>query len=83
MVFLFGLLTILSVASYDQSDWKYVGYHECKQIGTVEPGKARVYPLSVDDNHYILFKQKNHDGTFTVTCVNDVPNDKLIFKLNK
>jgi len=76
MMILLALLTVGGVAAYDMNDWDYVGYHQCKQIGVVEPGKARVYPLSVDDNHYILFKQKNNDNTYTVTCTKDKPNTK-------
>jgi hypothetical protein len=74
MTILLGILMVLTIASYDQSDYKYVGYHECKQIGTVRPGKARVYPLNMEGNHYILYKQKNHDGSYTVTCVNETPS---------
>ena len=42
-------------------DYKYVGYHECSQIGYVVSENVTVYPASVDMgdrvNNYILFKK--------------------------
>lgn len=69
MVLLLGLLLIGGVAAYDMNDWKYVGYHECKRIGYLHKEKSTVYPATVDNKvHYILYKQKNNDGTYTVNC---------------
>ena len=67
-----ALLVYVGVDHYNDNNWKYVGYHECKQIGTIEPGKAKVRPLRVKEfnNNYILFKQQNDDGSYTVSCVN-------------
>ena len=67
-----ALLVYVGVDYYNDNNWKYVGYHECKQIGTIEPGKAEVHPLTVEEfnNNYILFKQQNNDGSYTISCVN-------------
>jgi len=71
-----ALLVYVGVDYYNDNNWKYVGYHECKQIGTIEPGKAEVHPLTVEEfnNNYILFKQQNDDGSYTVSCVNPKEN---------
>ena len=72
IVLLLGLALIGGVATYDMNEWKYVGYHECKRIGFLEPEKATVYPAKVTgEKPYILFKQKNKDGTYTVACIHD------------
>ena len=65
-----ALSLIVSVDQYHDNQWKYVGYHECNQVGVVEQTKARVYPAEVDGfKPYILFKQKNEDGGYVVSCV--------------
>ena len=71
MIILLALLMIGGVATYDMNDWKYVGKHECERIGLLDPEKARVYPLKVDGfKPYILFKQQNKDGSYSVACTN-------------
>ena len=65
-----ALSLIVSVDQYHDNQWKYVGYHECNQVGVVEQTKARVYPAEVDGfKPYILFKQKNEEGSYVVSCV--------------
>ena len=72
MILLLALLMIGGVATYDMNDWQYVGKHECKRVGLLEPEKARVYPLKVEGyKPYILFKQKNKDGSYIVACTNE------------
>ena len=71
MIILLALLMMGSVAAYDMNDWQYVGKQECERVGLLEPEKATVYPLKVDGfKPYILFKQKNEDGSYTVACTN-------------
>ena len=72
IIILVGLMLMGGVAAYDINEWKYVGHHECKRVGYLTPEGATVYPAQVEgEKHYILFKQKNLDGTYTVTCTND------------
>jgi hypothetical protein len=72
IVLLVWLAVIGGVATYDINEWKYVGYHECKRVGYLTPEKVTVYPAQVKgESPYILFKQKNLNGTYKVACVND------------
>ena len=72
IVLLVWLAVIGGVATYDINEWKYVGYHECKRAGYLTPEKVTVYPAQVEgESPYILFKQKNLNGTYKVACVND------------
>lgn len=69
ILFLVSSVFMLGMATYDSYEWRYVGYTECKRVGFLEPEKATVYPAH--DKHqkpYILFKQRNKDGTYTVAC---------------
>ena len=69
IILLVGLILIGGVATYDTNEWKYVGHHECKRIGLLEPEKSTVYHAQVTgEKPYILFKQRNKDGTYTVAC---------------
>ena len=75
-MFGFVLAVIAIVAAYEvkENDWKYVGPHDCNQVGVVEQTKARVYPIKVEGSKpYIIFKQKNKDETYTVSCVLEKP----------
>ena len=61
---------ILTSYQIKEHDWKYVGKHECNQVGIVEQTKARAYAAQVEGHKpYIIFKQKNKDGSYTVSCV--------------
>ena len=72
MIILISLLTMGSFVTYHHLEWKHVGYHECKQVGILEPENATVYPAQVAGGPpYILFKQKNKNGTYTVGCINE------------
>ena len=72
IVLLVWLAVIGGVATYDINEWKYVGYHECKRVGHLTPEGSTVYPAQVEgESPYILFKQKNLNGTYKVACVND------------
>ena len=72
IIILVGLMLMGGVAAYDMNEWKYVGHHECERIGFLELEKATVYPAQVaGEKPYILFKQKNKDGTYTVACIHD------------
>jgi len=69
ILFLVSTAFMLGMSAYDSYEWRYVGYTECERVGFVEPEKATVYPAH--DKHqkpYILFKQRNKDGTYTVAC---------------
>ena len=64
------ILLIISVDQYNDNEWRYVGKYECNQVGVVELTKARVYPAEVNGfKPYILFKQRNKDGSYVVSCV--------------
>lgn len=72
IILLIYLAVVGSVAAYDINEWKYVGHHECKRVGYLTPEGSTVYPAQVEgEKPYILFKQKNLDGTYTVACTND------------
>ena len=72
IILLVGLVLIGSVATYDTNEWRYVGHHECKRIGFLTPEKATVYPAQVTgEKPYILFKQRNKDGTYSVACTHE------------
>ena len=61
---------IVSIDQYHDNEWRYVGKYECNQVGVVEQTKARVYPARVNGfKPYILFKQKNKDRSYVVSCV--------------
>ena len=61
---------IVGIDQYHDNEWKYVGHHECNQVGTVVQTNAKVYPAQVEGyKPYILFKQKNEDGSYVVSCV--------------
>ena len=61
---------IVSIDQYHDNEWRYVGKYECNQVGVVEQTKARVYPAEVNGfTPYILFKQRNKDGSYVVSCV--------------
>ena len=70
MIVLALIMLIISVDQYNDNEWRYVGKYECNQVGVVEQTKARVYPAEVNGfKPYILFKQKNRDGSYVVSCV--------------
>ena len=70
MIVLALIMLIISVDQYNDNEWRYVGKYECNQVGVVEQTKARVYPAQVNGfKPYILFKQKNRDGSYVVSCV--------------
>ena len=70
MIVLALIMLIISVDQYNDNEWRYVGKYECNQVGVVEQTKARVYPAEVNGfKPYILFKQKNKDGSYVVSCV--------------
>ena len=72
----FVLAVIVILTSYEVKDneWKYVGKHECNQVGIVEQTKAKVYAAQVEGyKPYIVFKQQNKDGSYTVSCVLEKP----------
>jgi len=72
MIALLGLLIVGSIATYHINDWKYIGHHECKRVGYLEPEKSTVYPAIIDsDKPYILFKQKNKDDSYITGCIKD------------
>ena len=70
MIVLALIMLIISVDQYNDNEWRYVGKYECNQVGVVEQTKARGYPAQVNGfKPYILFKQKNRDGSYVVSCV--------------
>ena len=70
MIVIALIMLIISVDQYNDNEWRYVGKYECNQVGVVEQTKARVYPAEVNGfKPYILFKQKNKDGSYVVSCV--------------
>ena len=70
MIVIALIMLIISVDQYNDNAWRYVGKYECNQVGVVEQTKARVYPAKVNSfKPYILFKQKNRDGSYVVSCV--------------
>ena len=70
MIVIALIMLIISVDQYNDNEWRYVGQHECNQVGVVEQTKARVYPAEVNGfKPYILFKQRNKDGSYVVSCV--------------
>ena len=70
MIVIALIMLIISVDQYNDNEWRYVGKYECNQVGVVEQTKARVYPAEVNGfKPYILFKQKNRDGSYVVSCV--------------
>ena len=70
------IITLMVSAHQYQDNWQYVGHHECNQVGIVEQTKAKVYHAQVEGyKPYILFKQKNKDGTYTVSCVLEKPDE--------
>ena len=70
MIVIALIMLIISVDQYNDNEWRYVGKYECNQVGVVEQTKARVYPAQVNGfKPYILFKQKNKDGSYVVSCV--------------
>lgn len=70
MIVIALIMLIVSVDQYNDNEWRYVGKYECNQVGVVEQTKARVYPAKVNSfKPYILFKQKNRDGSYVVSCV--------------
>ena len=70
MIVLALIMLIISVDQYNDNEWRFVGKYECNQVGVVEQTKARVYPAEVNGfKPYILFKQKNKDGSYVVSCV--------------
>ena len=70
MIVIALIMLIISVDQYNDNEWRYVGQHECNQVGVVEQTKARVYPAEVKGfKPYILFKQRNKDGSYVVSCV--------------
>ena len=72
--FVLAVVIILTSYQVKDNDWKYVGKHECNQVGMVEQTKAKVYAAQVEGyKPYIVFKQKNKDGTYTVSCVLEKP----------
>ena len=72
--FVLAVVTILTAYNLKENNWQYVGKHECNQVGVVEQTKARVYPAQVEVyKPYIVFKQQNKDGTYTVSCVLEKP----------
>tara|TARA_R100000008_G_C3569015_1_gene160890 strand:- start:1208 stop:1435 length:228 start_codon:yes stop_codon:yes gene_type:complete len=72
--FVLAVIVILTSYQVKDNDWKYVGKHECNQVGMVKQTKAKVYAAQVEGyKPYIVFKQKNKDGTYTVSCVLEKP----------
>ena len=70
MIVIALIMLIISVDQYNDNEWRYVGQHECNQVGVVEQTKARVCPAEVNGfKPYILFKQRNKDGSYVVSCV--------------
>ena len=70
MIVIALIMLIISVDQYNDNEWRYVGQHECNQVDLVEQTKARVYPAEVNGfKPYILFKQRNKDGSYVVSCV--------------
>ncbi len=70
MIVIALIMLIISVDQYNDNEWRYVGKYECNQVGVVEQTKARVYPAEVNGfKPYILFKQRNKDGSYVVSCV--------------
>ena len=70
MIVIALIMLIISVDQYNDNEWRYVGKYECNQVGVVEQTKARVYPAEVNGfKAYILFKQRNKDGSYVVSCV--------------
>ncbi len=70
MIVIALIMLIISVDQYNDNEWRYVGKYECNQVGVVEQTKARVYPAEMNGfKPYILFKQRNKDGSYVVSCV--------------
>ena len=68
--FVLAVVVILTSYQIKEHDWQYVGKHEFNQVGVVEQTKARAYAAQVEGyKPYIIFKQKNKDGSYTVSCV--------------